>query len=84
MVSARLDINEYANTVLNVIKAKFGLQDKSEALNKFAELYGDEVVEREASDEYIKKLIQVEKRHFDKYNYKKMTKKEFNELFELS
>lgn len=84
MVWARLNIDEYANTVLNVIKAKFGLHDKSEALNRFVEMYGDEIVEKEASDEYVKKLIQIEKRHFKKYGRRKMSKKEFNQLFELS
>ena len=46
MVYARITLNDYANKVLNVIKAKFDLRDKSEALNKFIDLFGDEVVEK--------------------------------------
>ncbi|MFH1440207.1 MAG: antitoxin [Candidatus Woesearchaeota archaeon] len=84
MVLARLNIGDYTNQVLNVIKAKFNLNDKSEALNKFAEICGDEFVEKEANDEYVKKVIEIEKKHFEKYGYKKTTQKEFNELFELS
>ena len=53
-ISARIELNEYTNRVLGVLKAKHGLKDKSEAINKFAELYGDEIVEKEASEEYIK------------------------------
>ncbi len=34
MVMARLQLTEYTNQVLNVIKAKFNLHDKSEAVNK--------------------------------------------------
>ncbi|MBU0963090.1 MAG: DUF2683 family protein, partial [Nanoarchaeota archaeon] len=41
LISARIKLNEYANKVLNILKIKFGLKDKSEAINKFIELYGD-------------------------------------------
>ncbi|MBI4981227.1 DUF2683 family protein [Candidatus Woesearchaeota archaeon] len=84
MVYARITLSEYANQVLNVIKAKFDLHDKSEAANKFIELFGDEFVEKEANDEYVKKVIAMSKRHFSKYGYKKMSKTEFKELFELN
>ena len=46
-VSARVELDEYTNRVLGVIKMKYGLKDKSEALNKFIELYGDEVIDRD-------------------------------------
>ena len=55
-ISARIELNEYANKVINMIKVKFGLKDKSEALNKFIELYGGDVIENEASEEYAKKV----------------------------
>ena len=82
MVFARLSLSEYANKVLNVIKAKFNLKDKSEALNKFAEMYGEEVVEKEANDEYIKKIIEIDEGHIKKYGNKKMTIKELDMLCE--
>ena len=55
MISARVELDDYANRVLGIIKIKFGLRDKSEALNKFIELYGEEIMEKEASEEYTKK-----------------------------
>jgi len=82
MVLARLSINEYSNKVLNVIKARFGLKDKSEALNRFAEMYGDDVVEKEANDKYIKKILGIDERHMKKYAYKKMSIKELDKLCE--
>ena len=82
MVFARLNLSEYANKVLNVVKAKFNLKDKSEALNKFAEMCGEEIVEREANDDYIKKIIQIDERHIKKYGNKKMTIKELDMLCE--
>lgn len=82
MVFARLNLNEYANKVLNVIKAKFDLKDKSEALNKFAEMYGEEIVEKEANDGYIKKIIEIDKDYIKKCGNRKMTIKELDKLCE--
>ena len=84
MISARLTLNEYTNRVLNVVKAKFGLKDKSEALNRFVKLYGDEEVEMEAKDDYIKKVLEIDQRHMKKYANRKMTLKELDELCEVS
>jgi len=42
---------------LNIIKIKFNLRDKFEALNKFIGLYGEETIQKEARDQYIKKVI---------------------------
>lgn len=83
MVSARVELDEYTNKVLGVIKIKFGLKDKSEALNKFIELYGDDVIEKNASEEYIKKVIELTKKHYDKYSNKKMTLQELDQLSEV-
>ena len=84
MVYARINLNDYANRVLNVIKAKFDLRDKSEAINKFIDMFGDDLVEKEASEEYVKKVVATCKKHYGTYGHKKMSKKEFNELFELN
>lgn len=83
MVHARISLNEYANKVLNVIKAKFGLRDKSEAINKFIEIFGDEVVEREADDTYLKNVLEIEKQHFKKYRNRKMTVQELDKICDL-
>lgn len=80
MVLARMQLNEYTNKVLNVVKAKLGLNDKSEALNKFAEMFGNEFVEKEASDDYIKKIIQIDERHMKKYEKRAMSLKELDKL----
>lgn len=82
MVYARITLNEYGNKVLNVVKAKFNLQDKSEAINKFIELFGDEIVEKEAHDQYLKKVLDIEKKHLQKYGRRKMTLQELDRLCE--
>lgn len=56
MVQAMININEHANRVLNIIKAKFGLKDKSEAIEIMANQYAEEVLEPELRPEWIKKM----------------------------
>jgi len=84
MVLARLSLNEYTNKVLNVVKAKFDLKDKSEALNKFVEENGEEFVEKEASDEYIKVLLEIDKRHMKLHKNRTMTIEELDKLCEAN
>ena len=79
-ISARVELGDYANRVLGIIKLKYGLKDKSEALNKFIELYGQDILEREATEEYVKKIIEISKKHFKKYGYKKMSLQELDKL----
>lgn len=61
MVQAIININEHANTILNIIKAKFGLKDKSEAINIMAQQYEEEVLEPELRPEYIEKIKRAAK-----------------------
>ena len=82
MVLARLEINNYANQVLNVVKAKFNLNDKSEALNKFIEIFGDNFIEKESNEEYAQKVILIANNHFKKYGKRKMSLKELDVLCE--
>ena len=61
MVQAIINISERANRVLNIVKAKYGLKDKSEAINIMAEKYEQEIVEPELRPEYIEKLEKIQK-----------------------
>ena len=83
MISARIELNDYANRVIGIIKIKFGLKDKSEALNKFIELYGEDMMEKEASEEYTKTVIKIAKKHIIKYGNKNMTFQELDKLCEV-
>jgi hypothetical protein len=73
MVDARVSLNNYTNKVLAVVKAKYDLNDKSQALNKFAELYGCNEVEPEVKESYVKKILKIEEAHFRKYGYRHTT-----------
>ena len=82
-ISARVDLGEYANKVLGIITIKYGLKDKSEAINKFIELYGDDILELEASEEYTKKVVELTNKHLKKYGMRKMDVEELNKLCEV-
>ena len=56
MPTAIVKLNDEANKVINIVKAKYGLNDKSEAINKMAEEYEHEVLEPELRPEYVEKL----------------------------
>jgi hypothetical protein len=59
MVQAIISINDQANRVLNILKAKYGLRDKSEAINLMAEQYGQALLEPELRPEYVTKLQKI-------------------------
>ncbi len=61
MVKAIITIEEKTNRVLNIIKAKFGLKDKSAAINLMAEQYSEELLEPQLRPEYADKLATIEK-----------------------
>lgn len=61
MVTAIINISEHTNRILNIIKAKYGLNDKSEAINVLAEEYEKEIIELELKSEYIEKMEKRQK-----------------------
>ncbi len=69
-VTLNLKVNEYGNRVLGVIKAKYGLNDKSQALNKFLDMYGEEFVDRQVKEEIIQAMIKSCDKHIKKNGFK--------------
>ncbi|MCL5011279.1 MAG: DUF2683 family protein [Candidatus Marsarchaeota archaeon] len=56
-----MSIDENTNRVLNVVKAKYGLRDKGQAIQVVVEKYIEEENEPELRLEFIKKMKQIEK-----------------------
>ena len=72
MVQAIININEHANRVINIVKAKFGLRDKSEAIDLMAEQYEEEILEPELRPEYKDKLAKIVKgKHLSREQFEK-------------
>lgn len=61
MVQAIINIDEKANRVLNIIKAKYGLKDKSEAIMIALTEYENKILEPELRPEFVKKMQKLEK-----------------------
>ena len=62
MVKAIISIDKETNRLLNILKAEYGLKDKSQAINKMAEEFKRFVkIEPEVRPEYIKKLKRIHK-----------------------
>ena len=68
MVQAIIKISERTNRVLNIVKAKYGLKDKSEAINTMAEEYENDIMEPELRPEYVEKLNKIRQGKYVKFN----------------
>jgi len=73
MVQAIVNIGEYEDRVLTIVKGKFGFKNKSEAVNFVIDKYQEELLEPELKPEFIKKLSKIK-------NQKGMRFKSIDEL----
>ena len=62
MVKAMINITENTNRVLNIVKAKYGLNDKSQAIDLVVMEYEENFLEPELRPEYKKKIKKILKR----------------------
>jgi len=61
MVKAIVKIDERANRILNIVKAKYGLTDKSQAINLMARQFESAILEPELRPEFIKEMKRTER-----------------------
>lgn len=61
MVKALIDISSSANRILAIIKAEYGLKDKSQAIDVMAKEYEELVFEPKVKASYLKKLKKIQK-----------------------
>jgi len=61
MVQSIIDIGENEDRILNIVKAKFGFKNKSQAVALIAKVYGESFLEFELRPEYIEKLKRIDK-----------------------
>jgi len=59
MVKAIIDVNDHTNKILNIIKVKFGLKDKSRAIEALAVEYEKHILEPQLRPEYIEKAKKI-------------------------
>ena len=61
MVQSIIDLNENEDRILNIVKAKYGLKNKSQAIAMIAKIYEDSFLEPELRPEYVEKLSKIQK-----------------------
>ncbi|HKZ41632.1 MAG TPA: hypothetical protein VJ044_11755 [Candidatus Hodarchaeales archaeon] len=61
MVKALINISEHANHVLNIVKAKYGLKDKSQAIDMVTTQYEETILEPQLRQNTLKNLRESKK-----------------------
>ncbi len=61
MVQALVELDENTNRVLNIVKAKFSLKDKGEAIQFVVSEYIEFENEPELKPDFIKKMLEIQK-----------------------
>ncbi len=73
MVQAMIRISDQTNQILNIVKAKYNLKDKSEAIEVVVKKYEEEILEPQLRPEFIEKMKKRQKEkaikvdNFEKY-----------------
>ena len=67
MVQAIINLEEHQDRVLTILKGKFGLKNKSEAVNFVIGQYESEFLEPELRPEYVEKLQKIRKGKYLKF-----------------
>ena len=64
MVQSIIDIKEHEDRILNIVKAKFGLKNKSQAVALIIKTYYNSFLEPELRPEYLEKSEKINKNMF--------------------
>jgi hypothetical protein len=60
MIQARVKVSERTNHVLNIVKAKYNLKDKSAAIDLVVAQYEEKILEPQYSPEFITEMLDSE------------------------
>ena len=61
MVQSIISLGEREDRILNIVKAKYGLKNKSQAIAMIAKIYEDSFLEPELRPEFLERLKKIEK-----------------------
>lgn len=68
MVQAVINIKDRTNRILNIVKAKYGLKDKSQAIELVIAQYEASFLEPELRPEYGEKIKKIQKGKYTKHS----------------
>lgn len=77
MTSALVNLTEENNWLLNVIKAKYALGNKSDAVNFALQKFGKTELKEVVRPEYLKKLAKIRKEKLKTYSSSEEMRQEF-------
>lgn len=60
VIQARVKMSDRTNQVLNIVKAKYNLKDKSAALDLVVAQYEEKILESQYRPEFIKEMLDSE------------------------
>ena len=83
MTEARLELDNYTIRVLDVVKGKLGLKNRSAALKRIAQEVGGNYIEPEPNMRYLKELDAEYAEHKKRYGQKPMSEEELDKLLGL-
>lgn len=63
-MQAMIQISDEANQILNIVKAKYGLKDKSDAIEKVVIEFGEDFLEPQLRPEFIQKMKRKSKEKY--------------------
>ena len=61
MVQSIVNLGEREDRIINIVKGKYGLKNKSQAINFVIEKFEESNLEPELRPEYVKKIKKIEK-----------------------
>lgn len=61
MVQAVINLGEYEDRILMIVKGKFGFKNKSDAINFVIDKFEEEFIEPELKPEFVEKIKRIEK-----------------------
>jgi hypothetical protein len=83
MIQARFTMDDYTVRVLDVIKGKYGLKNRDEALKKLALEVGERYVELKPNELVLRELDEIYGQHQKKNSKRKMTNQELKRLLNV-
>ncbi len=63
MVQAIIKLDEHQDRLLNIIKGKYGLKNKSDAVTFVIQKFEEELLEPELRPEYVEKIKKLEQKN---------------------
>ncbi len=83
-VNMNVHVKPYTARVLGVIKEKYGLRNKDQALDKFAEMFGYEFVELDVKENVVREIIKTTEQHIKKHGLKPISDSELDKICGVS